>query len=446
MDWIAKVRIAAGCSILMGLTWVIGLFAVADLKFAVQVLFCVFNSLQGFFIFIFYCARNQDVRKEWLSCCGCSKDKAVSSDGKVSKDRNGKVSTGYVINSNTKSILPSADNVPLVKQSNKTVETPDENIHHHVVKPTSSSKYSKLEDETQVETSSAQNVDNLRDDIAGERICDMTRTDSETGKDNYGCDETEALDDKKGINQTDSLNLDVGLINDGNDAEENQGRINLGSDNVTEEQLLTSSPYPEESQNYLVTLSEHDSMLETPAELSSSGTDSKMEDTPKKLEDNSEGVMCDSPIHSSSELEQLNQGTEHSISQVDPNEEDLILTNLDSIDCTVNKISDVADINPVFHKSIERLYSTQSVAVEFGEEIEEPIDVENELSTILSVPFLPCIDSFDNKEIELENAATNEGPVETDSLRHAGNSSEPFNNTQETVEPFRENRVFAKLS
>ena len=40
-------------------------------------------------------------------------------------------------------------------------------------------------------------------------------------------------------------------------------------------------------------------------------------------------------------------------------------------------------------KSIERLYSTQSVAVEFGEEIEEPIDVENELSTILSVPFLP---------------------------------------------------------
>ena len=444
MDGIAKVRIAAGCSILMGLTWIIGLFAVADLKFAVQVLFCVFNSLQGFFIFVFYCARNQDVRKEWLSCCGCSKDKAVSSEGKVSKDRNGKVSTGYIINSNAKSALRSADNIPLVKQNNKTVEPPDENIHH-VVKPTSSSKYSKLEDETQVETSSTDNVYNLRDDIAGERICDMTRTDAETGKDNYGC-EMEAIDDMKGINQTDSLNLDVALISDGNDEEENQGRINLGSDNVTEEQLLTESPYPEESPNHLVTLSGHDSMLETPEELSSTGDDSKTEDTPKALEDTSEGVMCDSPIHSSSELEQLNQGTEHGISQVDPNEEDLILTNLDSINDTVNKISDVADINPVFHKSIERLYSTQSVAVEFGEEIEEPIDVENELSTILSVPFLPCIDSFDNKEIELENTANNEGPVETDSLRHAGNSSKPFNNSQETAEPFREVRVLVKLS
>ena len=72
MEGIAKVRIAAGCSIIMGITWIIGLFAVADLKFAVQVLFCVFNSLQGFFIFIFYCVRNQDIRKKWLAYCSCT--------------------------------------------------------------------------------------------------------------------------------------------------------------------------------------------------------------------------------------------------------------------------------------------------------------------------------------------------------------------------------------
>ena len=65
MDGKAKVRIAVSCSILMGLTWLIGLLAVENLKFTMQVLFCVLNSLQGFFIFIFYCARDNDVRKEW---------------------------------------------------------------------------------------------------------------------------------------------------------------------------------------------------------------------------------------------------------------------------------------------------------------------------------------------------------------------------------------------
>ena len=41
-----------------------------------QILFCIFNSLQGFFIFLFYAARNPDVRKEWLACCGVGKDKS----------------------------------------------------------------------------------------------------------------------------------------------------------------------------------------------------------------------------------------------------------------------------------------------------------------------------------------------------------------------------------
>ena len=60
-----QVRIALMCSTLLGLTWILGLFAVADLTYTFQLLFTIFNSLQGFFIFLFYALINKDVRKEW---------------------------------------------------------------------------------------------------------------------------------------------------------------------------------------------------------------------------------------------------------------------------------------------------------------------------------------------------------------------------------------------
>ncbi len=61
----SKARISATFSALLGCTWIFGLFAIMDLKFTFQILFCVFNSLQGFFIFIFFCVRSEDVREEW---------------------------------------------------------------------------------------------------------------------------------------------------------------------------------------------------------------------------------------------------------------------------------------------------------------------------------------------------------------------------------------------
>ena len=122
MDGMKNVRITAGCSILMGVTWIIGLFAIADLKYAVQVLFCIFNSLQGFFIFIFYCVRNQDIRKAWTKCFSYKKDRGVSSKDKVSKERHAKLDAGHTAGSNTAGTLPTAESVPLVKQSDKTVD------------------------------------------------------------------------------------------------------------------------------------------------------------------------------------------------------------------------------------------------------------------------------------------------------------------------------------
>ena len=60
-----------GFMILLGLSWVILLFTVvgADTNiyaaFAIQWLFVFFNSLQGFFIFIFFVVVSSDMRKEW---------------------------------------------------------------------------------------------------------------------------------------------------------------------------------------------------------------------------------------------------------------------------------------------------------------------------------------------------------------------------------------------
>ena len=72
LDRKAKTKIAIIFSVLLGCTWVFGLVAVEDLKFTFQLLFCIFNSLQGFFIFVFFCLRSEDVRAEWKRLfCKC---------------------------------------------------------------------------------------------------------------------------------------------------------------------------------------------------------------------------------------------------------------------------------------------------------------------------------------------------------------------------------------
>ncbi|XP_065071598.1 adhesion G-protein coupled receptor D1-like [Rhopilema esculentum] len=47
---------------LLGLTWVFGLLAIGTAATAMQVLFAISNGLQGFFIFIFHCARNPEFK------------------------------------------------------------------------------------------------------------------------------------------------------------------------------------------------------------------------------------------------------------------------------------------------------------------------------------------------------------------------------------------------
>ena len=61
-----SVRIAFACSVLLATAWTFGIFAIGDSRNVFQWLFCVFNSLQGLLIFLFYTVRNPEARKQWI--------------------------------------------------------------------------------------------------------------------------------------------------------------------------------------------------------------------------------------------------------------------------------------------------------------------------------------------------------------------------------------------
>ena len=84
---VSEIRIAFSCNILLGITWIFALLAIGRATMIFQWLFCVFNSLQGFFIFLFHTLRNEDVRNTW------SKKLRKSIPKKTSVKRSNKEST-----------------------------------------------------------------------------------------------------------------------------------------------------------------------------------------------------------------------------------------------------------------------------------------------------------------------------------------------------------------
>ena len=61
---------------LLGLTWVFGaLTIVSEASLAFQILFALLNSLQGLFLFLFFCVLNKDARKSWKRVFSCGRDK-----------------------------------------------------------------------------------------------------------------------------------------------------------------------------------------------------------------------------------------------------------------------------------------------------------------------------------------------------------------------------------
>ncbi|XP_077365595.1 uncharacterized protein adgrg2a isoform X2 [Festucalex cinctus] len=68
----ADLRSVAGLVALLGLAWGFALFAWGPLRLPFLYLFTLFNSLQGFFVFVFHCACKENVRRQWRTflCCG----------------------------------------------------------------------------------------------------------------------------------------------------------------------------------------------------------------------------------------------------------------------------------------------------------------------------------------------------------------------------------------
>lgn len=54
------------CSVILGLAWTFGVFAIGDVRDIFQWLFCVFNSFQGLFIFLLFVVKNKEIQKHFL--------------------------------------------------------------------------------------------------------------------------------------------------------------------------------------------------------------------------------------------------------------------------------------------------------------------------------------------------------------------------------------------
>ncbi|XP_078619897.1 adhesion G-protein coupled receptor G6-like isoform X2 [Branchiostoma floridae x Branchiostoma japonicum] len=66
-----KLRGAIGLVILLGLTWVLAIFAIAEASLTFSYLFAIVNSLQGMFIFVFHCVLKKDVQNHWKTILPC---------------------------------------------------------------------------------------------------------------------------------------------------------------------------------------------------------------------------------------------------------------------------------------------------------------------------------------------------------------------------------------
>ena len=99
-----------GVMSIFGLAWVFGALTVVSRSFAFQVLFALFNSLQGFMIFLFFCVLSKENRELWTKLiCRREKFRISSFTPTVAgKQGVGTSSTlGTAVRSKTSSLLPS---------------------------------------------------------------------------------------------------------------------------------------------------------------------------------------------------------------------------------------------------------------------------------------------------------------------------------------------------
>ena len=74
-------RRGAAILVVLGLTWLFGVLAIRDAKLVFQYLFCIFNSIQGLLVFIFYCVLSSETKAKYRKLLG-GKNKESDTSGK----------------------------------------------------------------------------------------------------------------------------------------------------------------------------------------------------------------------------------------------------------------------------------------------------------------------------------------------------------------------------
>ncbi|KAI0228619.1 hypothetical protein LSAT2_020887 [Lamellibrachia satsuma] len=93
---------AASVMVLLGLTWAFAFFAIGGASVVFHYLFAIFNSLQGLFIFIFYCATRKDVQQGWKEMFKCSTKSTSNSSS--SKGTSGQTASSQLATNRFKAV------------------------------------------------------------------------------------------------------------------------------------------------------------------------------------------------------------------------------------------------------------------------------------------------------------------------------------------------------
>ena len=118
-------RRGAAILVLLGLTWLFGVLAIRDAKLVFQYLFCIFNSIQGLLVFIFYCVLSSETKAKYRKSLGRKGNESdmsgkhsypgSSSEGKFRKINSNKKKNKYITNTGSSSLLQTEHDVEMAR-------------------------------------------------------------------------------------------------------------------------------------------------------------------------------------------------------------------------------------------------------------------------------------------------------------------------------------------
>ena len=95
-----QARRASAIMVVLGLTWLFGVLAVRDAKLIFQYLFCIFNSIQGLLVFIFYCVLSSETKAKYRKLLRSKNKETSETSGKQRYPHSSSEGKFHEINSN----------------------------------------------------------------------------------------------------------------------------------------------------------------------------------------------------------------------------------------------------------------------------------------------------------------------------------------------------------